>query len=492
MAQKNKCTITEERLTRLVSESIEEVLLEAQNDEGLGGWLGKMAGKIRNGVNKFRDDFNAQRNGQLYQNRNYDAYSANEIDPNARNFNKTMSQNYRSAAQRGASNAAPGSFKTSYGDSVGNRGNNDVLQQMQQTLTSLTQQMQSLIQNGGGQSSTGGAQDSTGGAQGSTGGAQGSTGGAQGSTEGTQGSTGGAQGSTGGAQGSTGGAQGGTGGSQDSQYIIDRQRTTQNAKKRRELSPDEYKTNDGKTSTAAQNDAELHKGTNPDNPYADLEESRKRQLSGKTLMEIIAKTIKKHLNESLNEISPEKMAAVAHGRKQQAQGQRPLSPAMQRRGMTQQDMGNLERGDRLQAVDAWNQQYGTNKDPNTFGGRHRKMNSDYTVDDTWYDQDTETPDGQFNTKGFRYDPTDDTQQDFRSTYTTDTTGKEMRPNARGIDKFGGTITNADGSSVTQTPSLDSRGNTTGMRVNTKDKKTARTHDQDGYSAARRMANPGTK
>ena len=51
MAQKNKCTITEERLTRLVSESIEEVLLEAQNDEGLGGWLGKMAGKIRNGVN---------------------------------------------------------------------------------------------------------------------------------------------------------------------------------------------------------------------------------------------------------------------------------------------------------------------------------------------------------------------------------------------------------------------------------------------------------
>ena len=455
MAQKNKCTITEERLTRLVSESIEEVLLEAQNDEGLGGWLGKMAGKIRNGVNKFRDDFNAQRNGQLYQNRNYDAYSANGIDPNARNFNKTMSQNYRSAAQRGASNAAPGSFKTSYGDSVGNGGNNDVLQQMQQTLTSLTQQMQSLIQNGGGQSSTGGAQGSTGGAQGSTGGAQGSTGGAQEKQPLNQDAIRKAHGKAAG------------------------QNRVINKKQSKPMSPEQQAAGD-----------EWMNG----NQYAGMgiKESKKAQLSGKTLMEIIAKTIKKHLNESLNEISPEKMAAVAHGRKQQAQGQRPLSPAMQRRGMTQQDMGNLERGDRLQAVDAWNQQYGTNKDPNTFGGRHRKMNSDYTVDDTWYDQDTETPDGQFNTKGFRYDPTDDTQQDFRSTYTTDTTGKEMRPNARGIDKFGGTRTNADGSSVTQTPSLDSRGNTTGMRVNTKDKKTARTHDQDGYSAARRMANPGTK
>lgn len=297
MAQKNKCTITEERLTRLVSESIEEVLLEAQNDEGLGGWLGKMAGKIRNGVNKFRDDFNAQRNGQLYQNRNYDAYSANGIDPNARNFNKTMSQNYRSTLQKGASVAAPGSFTTQYSDTVGGKRGSDemasqnTLQQMQEMLAALTQQMQTLIQNNNGH---------------------------QGGTGGAQGDTGGAQGSTGGAQGSTGGAQGGTGGFQDSQSIIDRQRTTQKAKKRRELSPDEYKTNDGKTSTAAQNDAELHKGTNPDNPYADLEESRKRQLSGKALKEIISKTIKKHLNESLNEISPEKMAAVAHGRKQQA------------------------------------------------------------------------------------------------------------------------------------------------------------------------------
>ena len=281
MAQKNKCTITEERLTRLVSESIEEVLLEAQNDEGLGGWLGKMAGKIRNGVNKFRDDFNAQRNGQLYQNRNYDAYSANGIDPNARNFNKTMSQNYRSAAQRGASNAAPGSFKTSYGDSVGNRGNNDVLQQMQQTLTSLTQQMQSLIQNGGGQSSTGGAQGSTGGAQGSTGGAQGSTGGAQEKQPLNQDAIRKAHGKAAG------------------------QNRVINKKQSKPMSPEQQAAGD-----------EWMNG----NQYAGMgiKESKKAQLSGKTLMEIISKTINKHLNENLNEINPEKKVAVAHGRKQQS------------------------------------------------------------------------------------------------------------------------------------------------------------------------------
>ena len=109
MGQKIKYSITEERLARLVSESIEEVLLEAKNDEGLGKFLGGLAGKVRNGVNKFRDDYNASRNAQLYKNRDYDSYAANGLDPNARNFDKTMSQNYRSTLQKGASASAPGS-----------------------------------------------------------------------------------------------------------------------------------------------------------------------------------------------------------------------------------------------------------------------------------------------------------------------------------------------------------------------------------------------
>lgn len=330
MGQKIKYSITEERLARLVSESIEEVLLEAKNDEGLGKFLGGLAGKVRNGVNKFRDDYNASRNAQLYKNRDYDSYAANGLDPNARNFDKTMSQNYRSASQKGASASAPSSFTTQYGDNVGGkRGSNErasqnTLQQMQEMLAALTQQMQTLIQNNNGP-------------KGDTGGAQGDTGGAQGSTEGTQGSTGGAQGSTVGAQGSTGGAQGGTGGSQDSQSIIDRQRTTQNATKRRELSPDEYKTNDGKTSTAAQNDAELHKGTNPDNPYADLEESRKRQLSGKALMEIISRTIKKHLNESWK-------SSMVRGKHDQANQEFYKQHGLDQYGQSHDENGNLITG----------------------------------------------------------------------------------------------------------------------------------------------------
>ena len=323
MGQKIKYSITEERLARLVSESIEEVLLEAKNDEGLGKFLGGLAGKVRNGVNKFRDDYNASRNAQLYKNRDYDSYTANGLDPNARNFDKTMSQNYRSTLQKGASASAPGSFTTPYGDSVGGkrgsdeRANQNTLQQMQEMLAALTQQMQTLIQNNNGP-------------QGGTGGPQGDTGGAQGSTEGTQGSTGGAQGST-------GGAQGGTGGSQDSQSIIDRQRTTQNATKRRELSPDEYKTNDGKTSTAAQNDAELHKGTNPDNPYADLEESRKRQLSGKALMEIISRTIKKHLNESWK-------SSMVRGKHDQANQEFYQQHGLDQYGQSHDENGNLITG----------------------------------------------------------------------------------------------------------------------------------------------------
>lgn len=495
MAQKIKCTITEERLARLVSESIEEVLLEAQNDEGLGGFLGKLAGKVRNGVNKFRDDFNAQRNGQLYQNRDYDGYTANGVDPNARNFDKTMSQNYRSALQKGASAAAPGSFTTPYGDSVGggrenggnggsrgNGGNNDVLQQMQQMLAALTQQMQSLMQNGG----------STGGAQGSTGGAQGATGGAQGSTEGAQGSTGGAQGSTGGAQGSTGGAQGSTGGAQGKQSLDQdaiRKAHGKAAGQNRVITPKPAPTPESPEQKAAADKVDQTGDWNA----AYLGEKRKAQLSGRALMEIISRTIKKHLNENLNEISPEKMAAVAHGRKQQALGQRPLSPAMQRRGMTPQDMAGLEQSDRLQAVDNWNQQYGTGKDPKSFGGWHTKMNSDYTIDTTKYDHDTDTPDGQYNTKGWRYDPSDDTEQDRDSEYTTDLSGKEVRKNGNGdLNKFGGTRTGSNGSTVMQYPNLDRSGKATGMRVYTQGKKTQRTADKPGYASARRMANPGTK
>lgn len=211
------------------------------------------------------------------------------------------------------------------------------------------------------------------------------------------------------------------------------------------------------------------------------------------LIQIVNESVMRILKESLNEISPEKMAAVAHGRQQQAQGNRPLSPAMQRKGMTPQDMSDLERSDRTQAVDTWNQQYGTNKDPRNFGGLHTKMNNDYTIDNTRYDHDTETPDYQYNTNGWRYDPSDDTDQDRTSKYTTDLAGKEIRRNGTGdLNKFAGTKKNADGSVVMQYPDIDRNGKATGMRVYTHGEKTARTHDRPGFDVARRMANPNTK
>ena len=290
MGQKIKCSISEERLARLVSESIEEVLLEAKNDEGLGKFLGGLAGKVRNGVNKFRDDYNASRNAQLYKNRDYDSYTANGLDPNARNFDKTMSQNYRSASQKGASASAPSSFTTPYGDNVGGKRGSDerasqnTLQQMQEMLAALTQQMQTLIQNNNGpKGNTGGAQDSTGGAQGSTGGAQGSTGGAQGST-------GGAQSSTGGEQGSTGGAQGKQPIDQDAIRKAHGKAAGQN----RVIKPKPAPTPESPEQKAAADKVDKTGDWNA----AYLEEKRKAQLSGKALMEIISKTIKKHLNEN--------------------------------------------------------------------------------------------------------------------------------------------------------------------------------------------------
>ena len=311
MGQKIKYSITEERLARLVSESIEEVLLEAQNDEGLGGFLGKLAGKVRNGVNKFRDDFNAQRNGQLYQNRDYDAYTANGVDPNARNFDKTMSKNYRSALQKGAS-AAHGPFTTPYGDSVGggrenggnggNGGINDVLQQMQQMLAALTQQMQTLVNNNTPNANKTPVQT-----------------GGSGNTNNTE--------TTNKTPVQTGGS-GNTNNPPSADVTTDQtvgSGNTNNTEKKRKIS------------TAAQNDAELHQGINPDNPFESIEESRKRQLSGKVLMEVISRTIKKHLNESWK-------SSMVRGKHDQANQEFYQQHGLDQYGQSRDENGNLITG----------------------------------------------------------------------------------------------------------------------------------------------------
>lgn len=113
-----KYRINEQQLNNIITNSTLKVLSEAMEDEGLGRFLGDMAGRIRNGINKFTGDFNAARNNRMYQNRNYDSYQNYGYDPNSRNFDPNTARQYQDTKNAGASRTAMGSFQTQYGDTV--------------------------------------------------------------------------------------------------------------------------------------------------------------------------------------------------------------------------------------------------------------------------------------------------------------------------------------------------------------------------------------
>lgn len=113
-----KYKLNEQQLNNLIAESTMRILSEAMEDEGIGKFLGDMAGRIRNGINKFSSDFNAARNNRLYQNRNYDSYQNYGYDPNSRNFDPNTARQYQDTKKSGASKASMGSFQTQYGDTV--------------------------------------------------------------------------------------------------------------------------------------------------------------------------------------------------------------------------------------------------------------------------------------------------------------------------------------------------------------------------------------
>lgn len=113
-----KYKLNEQQLNNLITNSTMRVLSEAMEDEGLGNFLGNLAGRIRNGINKFSGDFNAARNNQLYQKRNYDSYQNYGYDPNSRNFDPNTARQYQDAKNAGASRASMGSYATQYGDTV--------------------------------------------------------------------------------------------------------------------------------------------------------------------------------------------------------------------------------------------------------------------------------------------------------------------------------------------------------------------------------------
>ena len=113
-----KYRINEQQLNSIITNSTLKVLSEAMEDEGLGRFLGDMAGRIRNGINKFTGDFNAARNNRMYQKRDYDSYQNYGYDPNSRNFDPNTARQYKDAKNAGASRASMGSFSTQYGDTV--------------------------------------------------------------------------------------------------------------------------------------------------------------------------------------------------------------------------------------------------------------------------------------------------------------------------------------------------------------------------------------
>lgn len=113
-----KYKLNEQQLNKLITNSTMRVLSEAMEDEGLGRFLGDMAGRIRNGINKFTGDFNAARNNRMYQKRDYDSYQNYGYDPNSRNFGPNTARQYQDAKNAGASRASMGSYSTQYGDTV--------------------------------------------------------------------------------------------------------------------------------------------------------------------------------------------------------------------------------------------------------------------------------------------------------------------------------------------------------------------------------------
>lgn len=82
-----KVVISEERLNRIIEESIIETINEAMEDESIGHTLGNAYQWARNKWNNFKGDFNAGRNHQRYQNMNYDPYSKYNNGDEFRNLN---------------------------------------------------------------------------------------------------------------------------------------------------------------------------------------------------------------------------------------------------------------------------------------------------------------------------------------------------------------------------------------------------------------------
>lgn len=81
-----KIQITESKLTQLINESINEVLAESLEDEGIARALGQGYQWLKNRFNRMKGDWNAGRNIQRYKDKDYDPYHGYDNANDMRNF----------------------------------------------------------------------------------------------------------------------------------------------------------------------------------------------------------------------------------------------------------------------------------------------------------------------------------------------------------------------------------------------------------------------
>ena len=105
-----KYKITEDEFQNIISESINKILIESQNDESIGGWLGKQVGKL----GKWAND------------------NVNDYRSNKQQYKQGQTSSAKTPTQ--PQNAEPQS----------NTGNQITLQDIEQALTQLNQQFAAL------------------------------------------------------------------------------------------------------------------------------------------------------------------------------------------------------------------------------------------------------------------------------------------------------------------------------------------------------------
>lgn len=134
----SKFTITEEKLTSLIEESVYELLKEAETNERLGHLLGNAFQSMKNRWNRFKGDIGAGRNYARYRDRGMDSYDKyGDNANNMRNFGGREYGDYRRNQAVSRNRNAANQWTDEFGNVTNSRFNNNNTEQ-QNTTTNNT------------------------------------------------------------------------------------------------------------------------------------------------------------------------------------------------------------------------------------------------------------------------------------------------------------------------------------------------------------------